>query len=59
MAAPDLWELTNALAAGFEALLVEVRRQNQIEKALRERLDYAREVVCSRLCPNLAKVVSW
>ena len=46
MATSSLEELATRLATGFEALLVEVGRRHQIEKALRERLEYARYQVC-------------
>ena len=42
---PDLQELTQALAVGFESLLLQVGKQRQIEKSLKDQLAFAKHEV--------------
>jgi hypothetical protein len=49
----ELETLAEALSTGFEALLAEVRMQRQIEKALKDKIEFAAREVCNPLVISL------
>ena len=49
----ELETLAEALSTGFEALLAEVRMQRQIEKALKDKIEFAAREVCNPLVFSL------